>query len=57
MIRMVKDGVTAEVQTELQASVFERNGYVRVEETKAVKEETNAPVEQKEVKRGRKPRQ
>lgn len=57
MIRMVKDGVTAEVQTEQQAFVFERNGYVRVEETKAVKEETNAPVEQKEVKRGRKPRQ
>ena len=57
MIRMEKDGITAEVQTAQQAFVFERNGYVRVEEAKAVKEETNAPVEQKEVKRGHKPRQ
>ena len=57
MIRMEKDGITAEVQTEQQVFVFERNGYVRVEEAKAVKEETNAPVEQKEVKRGHKPRQ
>jgi len=57
MIRMVKDGITAEVQTEQQAFVYERNGYVREKETKAVKEEPAAPVEQKEVKRGRKTRQ
>ena len=57
MIRMVKDGIAAEVQTEQQAFVYERNGYVREKETKAVKEEPAAPVEQKEVKRGRKTRQ
>ena len=30
MITLVRDGITMEVATELQASVFLRNGYERV---------------------------
>ena len=30
MITLVRDGIVMQVASELQASVFERNGYVRV---------------------------
>ena len=43
MIRLAKDNVVMEVSSELQASVFEKNGYVRVTEAKAVEP---APVEE-----------
>lgn len=32
MIRLKKDSLVMEVCTDLQASVFERNGYVRIED-------------------------
>ena len=31
MITLIRDGIVMEVATELQASVFERSGYVRIE--------------------------
>lgn len=35
MITLIKDGIVMEVATELQASVFIRSGYRRVEEAPA----------------------
>lgn len=62
MITLKKDDVVMEVATELQASVFLRHGYKRVEAAPAVKEETipeekpvveQKPSEQKPLRRGR----
>lgn len=39
MITLIRDGITMEVATELQASVFIRSGYKRVEAKKASVEE------------------
>ena len=39
MITLIRDGITMEVATELQASVFIRSGYKRVEAKKAPVEE------------------
>ena len=36
MITLVRDGIVMEVATELQASVFERSGYKRVEKVEPV---------------------
>ena len=44
MITLVRDGIMIEVATELQASVFERAGYKRVEQVPdVVVEMTGAP--------------
>ena len=47
MIILVKDGLRMEVCTDVQASVFERNGYKRVDAHKAVEKPIapNAVVE------------
>ena len=39
MITLIRDGITMEVATELQASVFIRSGYKRVEAKKTPVEE------------------
>ena len=39
MITLIRDGITMEVATELQASVFIRSGYKRIEAKKAPVEE------------------
>lgn len=39
MITLIRDGIVMEVATELQASVFIRSGYKRVEAKKAPVEE------------------
>lgn len=58
MIRLVKDNVVMEVGSELQASVFERAGYVRVTEAKPVEQATTKeePKQEEPQKRLRKRR-
>ena len=53
MITLVRDGIVMQVASELQASVFERNGYVRVDtdgttegRDNAGEQETVAPATQ-----------
>lgn len=52
MITLVRDGIVMQVASELQASVFERNGYVRVADgttegrDNAGEQETVAPATQ-----------
>ena len=36
MITLIRDGIVMEVATELQASVFERSGYKRIEKVEHV---------------------
>lgn len=36
MITLIRDGIVMEVATELQASVFERSGYKRIEKVEPV---------------------
>lgn len=51
MITLKKENIVMEVATELQASVFLRNGYVRVEpEEKAVEKQVEAPAKEVEPK-------
>lgn len=46
MITLVRDGIVMEVASELQASVFLRSGYVRVEKAPAIeKPERNFATE------------
>ena len=40
MITLTRDGIVIEVATELQASVFERSGYKRVEQAPDIVVET-----------------
>lgn len=64
MIRLERDGLVMEVCNELQASVFERNGYVRVKakqpepvvEVKPVEPVAQEPKAQVQTEEGQKKR-
>lgn len=49
MIILEKDGLRMGVCTDVQASVFERNGYKRVNGSKAVENAAEAPKEETAV--------
>ena len=54
MITLIRDGITMEVATELQASVFIRSGYTRVDKTSAPVTNENAtetPMEEPKRRR------